>query len=99
MQKKLFILPLLLIMLISGAGMVSGSTGNVNTLCQAISDDLNSAGGCIDDDDFEDTITSTGGLFTLETGDKAGLIMLFVAIGFLGTVIVSVVVGFRKVAK
>ena len=100
MQKKQLILPLLLVMLISGLPMVSAqATGDVDALCSSISDDLATAGGCIDDDDFEDTITSTGGLFTLETGDKAGLIMLFVAIGFLGTVIVSVVVGFRKVAK
>ncbi len=99
MQKKQLIVPLLFLMLIAGAVNVSAAAGNVNVLCQSISDDLNSAGGCIDDDDFEDTITSTGGLFTLETGDKAGLIMLFVAIGFLATVITGVVIAFRRVAK
>lgn len=100
MQKKQLILPLLLVMLISGLPMVSAqATGDVDALCSSISDDLATAGGCIDDNDLEDTITSTGGLFTLETGDKAGLIMLFVAIGFIATVIVGVVVAFKTMGR
>ncbi len=100
MQKKQLIVPLLLIMLISGFGLVSAqATGDVDALCSSISDDLSVAGGCIDDNDLEDTITSTGGLFTLETGDKAGLIMLFVAIGFIATVITGVVIAFKRMGK
>lgn len=54
--------------------------GTVNELCIQMNDDLAAAGGCIDDDGFEDTITSSSGLFVLESGDISGIVLLFIAI-------------------
>ena len=65
--------------------------GTVNELCITISDDLRAAGGCIDDDDLEDTFTSSSGLWVLETGDKSGLLLLFIAIGILGIIIAGII--------
>ncbi len=65
--------------------------GTVNELCIQISDDLRAAGGCIDDRGFEDTITSSSGLFILETGDQASLLLLFVAIGILSIIIAGII--------
>ena len=63
----------------------------VNRLCSQISDDLAVAGGCIDDDGLEDTITSAGGLFILEGGDTAGLLLLFIVLA-IGVFLLLVVV-------
>ena len=98
MQKKQMILPLLLIMLVS-IGFGHAATGNVNELCNSISDDLSTAGGCIDDDDLEDTITSSGGLFVLETGDKSGLLILFIVIGVLVGIVAGAIVKSKLAAR
>ena len=77
------ILPLLAIFALFAAPAYA-ATGNVDTLCESISDDANVAGGCVDDDGLEDTITTAGALVVLEGGDKAGIIAIgFVAIVFL----------------
>ncbi len=99
MQKKYLILPLLLVLFASAGTVQAQATGNVDNLCGSISDDLNVAGGCIDDNDLEDTITSSGGLFVLETGDKSGLLMLFVAIGFIVAVITGAVIKTKLAAR
>ena len=92
MQKKLMMLPLFLVLLLSVGFGHAQATGNVDNLCGSISDDLNAAGGCIDDNDLEDTITSSAGLFVLEGGDKSGLLMLFVVIGVLVGIVTAAVI-------
>ncbi|KKN43744.1 hypothetical protein LCGC14_0700260 [marine sediment metagenome] len=69
------LLPLLLMLSVFAVSS-HAATGNVDSLCSEISDDLSAAGGCVDDDDLEDTITSTGALVVLETGDSASLLTL-----------------------
>ena len=98
MQKKQMLLPLLLVLLFS-AGFGYAAAGNVNTLCSSISDDLSTAGGCIDDNDLEDTITSSGGLFVLETGDKSGLLMLFIVIGIIVSVTAGAIIAIKLSAR
>ena len=100
MQKKQLLLPLLIVMLLGGMSTVQAqASGNVDELCKSISDDLSVANGCIDDNDLEDTITSSGGLFVLEAGDKSGLLMLFVAVGFIVAVITGAVIKSKLAAR
>lgn len=99
MDSKLIKLLLSMLLLSVFATTVQAAAGNVDTLCQSISDDLNVAGGCVDDDDLEDTITSAGGLAVLESGDKAGLIILFVAIGLILSISVAAFIKLKNAAK
>jgi len=82
------LLPLFIIM-VALATPVYAAIGNPDTLCSAISTDLNTAGGCVDEDGFEDATTSTLAIGMLEVGDSSGLIILMVVIA----IIVSVLVG------
>ncbi len=95
MQKNQLVklLPLLLLLSVFAASG-HAAAGNVDNLCGNINDDLNAAGGCIDDDDLEDTVTSTGGLFVLETGDSASLLILaFVLIVLTISVVIVIEAG------
>lgn len=94
MNIKYKVLPLLLVLAVF-AGSASAATGNVDLLCSAVSDDLSVAGGCVDDDGLEDTVTSSSGLFILEAGDKAGILILFLVVAFIAGVVFKI----RKQAK
>ncbi len=85
------ILPMLLILAFF-APSVLGATGDVDLLCSSISDDLNVAGGCVDDDGLEDAVTSATGLFVLEGGDSSSLAWLAI-IGIIGIAVVGSAIG------
>lgn len=84
MKAQLSVLALLLSLIAIPA---MAATGNQDTLCKQISNDLNVAGGCVDDDGLEDAVTSSISLYTLEIGNKAGFIILgFALLIFFGAI-------------
>ncbi len=87
------LLPLLLIMVTLSAPAYA-ATGDQDILCSSISDDLNAAGGCVDEDGFEDATTSTLSIGMLEVGDSSGLIVLMIVIAIIVTVLVSAITAF-----
>ena len=51
------------------------AVGDSDLLCSEISDDLSAAGGCVDEDGFEDATTSTLSIGMIEIGDSFGIIV------------------------
>ena len=61
---------------------VSADTGNIDTLCGAIVQDLNDSGGCINSSGVQSTFTSGLTVFTLEFAGLAGLAILGIVSAF-----------------
>ena len=86
-EKKMNIrkvMPLLMLLMFLGTNAFA-ATGNVDTLCSEMVDDLSVAGGCVDEDGIIDGIFSTSTLLILGVGSLAILIVLaFIASKFFG---------------
>ncbi len=83
--KKVMPLLMLLIFVGSVGSNVFAATGDVDTLCKEMVDDLSIAGGCVDEDGIIEGIFSTSTLLILGIGTLAILIVLaFVASKFFG---------------
>ena len=72
------------------------ATGDEDLLCKAISDDLNTAGGCVDEDGFEDATTSSLSIGMLELGDSSGLLILMFVLGVVAAVLIGIVIKGSK---
>ena len=92
------LLPLLLVML-SLAAPAFAATGDEDLLCSAISEDLNSAGGCVDEDGFEDATTSALSIGMLEVGDSFGLLVLMFIIAVITAVLTGAIIKFTSLGK
>lgn len=91
-------LPLLLIMMALAAPAFA-ATGDEDLLCSAISEDLSTAGGCVDEDGFEDATTSALSIGMLEVGDSSGLLVLMFIIAVIAAVLTGAVIKFTSVGK
>ena len=70
-----------------------------DALCATISSDLFAAGGCVDEDGFEDATTSSLAIGTLEFGDSFGLLVFLFIIAILAVVLTAVVLKFTVLGE
>ena len=63
-----------------------------DALCASISDDLSTANGCVDEDGFEDSTTSSLSIGMLELGDSSGIIILMFVLALIAVIGVGIMV-------
>ncbi len=82
----------ILLLILAITTFTFAANGNQDLLCSSISDDLNAAGGCVDEDGFEDATTSSMSVGMLEIGDKFDSIGVIIVI-ILGSLILSFLIA------
>ena len=92
------LLPLLLVM-VAFTSPVFAATGDRDILCKSISSDLNVAGGCVDEDGFEDATTSSLAIGMLEIGDSFGLLVLMFIIAVIAAVLTGAILKFTRLGN
>ena len=81
MIKHSFIFLILLFLAINVSAV-----GDPDALCSTISDDLSEAGGCVDEDGFEDSTTSSLSIGMLELGDSSGIVIFMIVLAIINAI-------------